>query len=78
MAKRTKTRIDHLADALVEMQHSLEVLQGIDLRSCRAPLRQHIKESREQLAAAIEQTAAAMKADVPDVARVTAEARQKV
>lgn len=71
MAKRQKTRIDHLADALTQLQRSQEALQNIDLRTCRGPLRQHVKSSREQIAAAIEETSAAMHADVPDVARVT-------
>jgi ribosomal protein S20 len=69
MAKRPKTRIHHLADALEQLQRSQEALMAVDLRSCKSDLRAYVKASREQVAAAIEQTEAAMHADVPDVPR---------
>lgn len=69
MAKRPKTRIHHLAKALEQLQRSQEALLAVDLRSCKSELRTYVKASREQVAAAIEQTEAAMRADVPDVPR---------
>lgn len=72
MAKRPKNRIYYLADALEQLHKSEEALKAIDLRSCRAELRNHIKTSRELVAAAIVSTSAAMHADTPDVANLGA------
>lgn len=67
MAKRPKTRIHHLADALDQLQKSQDSLLAIDLRACRADLRTQVKETREVVASAIDLAVACMKADAPEV-----------
>lgn len=70
MAARPKTRIDLLAEALVQAQAAQAAMQSIDLRLCRGEVRQGVKAGRELLAAFIEETTTTIHRDAPDTTRV--------
>jgi hypothetical protein len=66
---KPKSRVRRLAEALDQLQRTQESLQSIDLRTCKEPLRTHVKESRARIAETIAATEAAMRAETPLVRR---------
>lgn len=62
---RAKTRVEHLADGLVELNKASKALHEIDLRTAPTEQRVKIKGARESVAAALQLTTAALQSDDP-------------
>lgn len=61
--RRTKTRLEHLADAHGRLLQAQAALQQIDLRTTRGELRDEVRYARETNAAALTAVETAIRAD---------------
>lgn len=62
---RVKTRVEHLADSLVELNKANKSLHEIDLRTTPRDQREKVKAAREFVSEALALTGSALRSDNP-------------
>lgn len=63
---RVKTRVEHLADTLVELNKANKSLHEIDLRTTPRDQREKVKHAREYVTEALALTSTALRSDNPN------------
>lgn len=63
--RRTKTRVEHLADAHGLLLQAQLSLKEVDLRTTTGELRANVRDAREQAAAALTAVQVALELDTP-------------